>query len=73
MCNNSIIFIQYKPFKKNCKMKGYQYVHQNISNDTISKKKLSLKNNYLINTHQKISNCTVFFLISLGEHIPKPP
>ena len=27
-------FIQYKPLK-NCKIKGYQYILQNVSNDTI--------------------------------------
>ena len=28
-------FIQYKPFYKNCKIKGHQYILQNVSNDTI--------------------------------------
>ena len=51
---------------KNCKIKGYQYILQNVSNDTILKKK---KKNY---THQKISNCTIFSNF-LGGACPKPP
>ena len=31
------------------------------------------KNNYLIITHQKMSNCTIFFSNFLGGHTPKPP
>ena len=30
-------------------------------------------NNYLINTHQKISNCTIFFKFSWGSMPPDPP
>ena len=30
-------------------------------------------NNYLINTHQKISNCTIFFKFSWGSMLPDPP
>ena len=31
------------------------------------------KSNYLINTHQKISNCTIFFKFSWGSMSSNPP
>ena len=41
---------------------------------TLFKKKVIYKKKYdLINTHQKISNCIIFFQIFYGEHAPKPP
>ena len=37
------------------------------------KKVIYKNNNYLFNTHQKISNCTIFFKFSWGSMPPDPP
>ena len=37
------------------------------------KKVIYKNNNYLINTHQKISNCTIFFKFSWGSMPPESP
>ena len=34
--------------------------------------KVIYKKNYLIDIHQKILNCTIFFLFFLWEHAPPP-
>ena len=36
------------------------------------KKVIDKNNNYLINTHQKILNCTIFFQLSWGSMPPTP-
>ena len=49
-----------------------QYILQNVSDDTIFFKSNNKKNNYLINIHKKISNCTIFLNFFWGEHVPEP-